>query len=94
MPSSSPTGSSAGTTSATALADYETSRRPRAEAVLKMSRCADKAAQLASPLGCRLRNAFVRWLPERAQRRQSSCSSTTSSDRKLKRSAGRVLRLT
>ena len=55
---------------ATALADYETSRRPRAEAVLKMSRRADKAAQLASPLGCRLRNAFVRWLPERAQRRQ------------------------
>lgn len=54
----------------TALADYETIRRPRAEAVLKMSRRADKAAQLASPLGCRLRNALVRWLPERAQRRQ------------------------
>ena len=55
---------------ATALADYETIRRPRAEAVLKMSRRVDKAAQLASPLGCRLRNALVRWLPERAQRRQ------------------------
>jgi 2-polyprenyl-6-methoxyphenol hydroxylase-like FAD-dependent oxidoreductase len=53
-----------------ALAQYESSRRPRAEAVLKMSRRADKAAQLASPLGWRLRNTLVRWLPERAQRRQ------------------------
>jgi 2-polyprenyl-6-methoxyphenol hydroxylase-like FAD-dependent oxidoreductase len=55
---------------ATALADYEAIRRPRAEAVLKMSRRVDKAAQLASPLGWRLRNAIVRWLPDRAQRRQ------------------------
>ena len=54
----------------TALAEYEAIRRPRAEAVLKMSRRADKAAQLASPLGWRLRNAIVRRLPERAQRRQ------------------------
>jgi 2-polyprenyl-6-methoxyphenol hydroxylase-like FAD-dependent oxidoreductase len=53
-----------------ALAEYEAIRRPRAEAVLKISRRADKAAQLASPLGCRLRNALVRWLPDRAQRRQ------------------------
>jgi 2-polyprenyl-6-methoxyphenol hydroxylase-like FAD-dependent oxidoreductase len=54
----------------TALAEYEAIRRPRAEAVLKMSRRVDKAAQLASPLGWRLRNAIVRRLPERAQRRQ------------------------
>jgi 2-polyprenyl-6-methoxyphenol hydroxylase-like FAD-dependent oxidoreductase len=53
-----------------ALAEYEAIRQPRAEAVLKMSRRADKAAQLANPLGWRLRNALVRWLPERAQRRQ------------------------
>jgi 2-polyprenyl-6-methoxyphenol hydroxylase-like FAD-dependent oxidoreductase len=53
-----------------ALAEYEAIRRPRAEAVLKMSRRADKAAQLASPLGWRLRNALVRRLPERTQRRQ------------------------
>jgi 2-polyprenyl-6-methoxyphenol hydroxylase-like FAD-dependent oxidoreductase len=55
---------------AAALAEYEAIRRPRAEAVLKMSRRVDKAAQLASPLGWRLRNAIVRRLPERAQRRQ------------------------
>jgi 2-polyprenyl-6-methoxyphenol hydroxylase-like FAD-dependent oxidoreductase len=55
---------------ATALAEYEALRRPRAEAVLKLSRRVDKAAQLASPLGWRFRNALVRWLPERAQRRQ------------------------
>jgi 2-polyprenyl-6-methoxyphenol hydroxylase-like FAD-dependent oxidoreductase len=55
---------------ATALGDYEAIRRPRAEAVLKMSRRVDKAAQLAGPVGWRLRNAIVRGLPERAQRRQ------------------------
>ena len=53
-----------------ALAQFEAIRRPRADAVLRLSRRTDKAAQLASPLGCRLRNALVRWLPERAQRRQ------------------------
>jgi 2-polyprenyl-6-methoxyphenol hydroxylase-like FAD-dependent oxidoreductase len=53
-----------------ALADYERTRRPRTELVRKLSRRADKAAQLASPLGCRLRNAIVAHLPERAQRRQ------------------------
>jgi 2-polyprenyl-6-methoxyphenol hydroxylase-like FAD-dependent oxidoreductase len=53
-----------------ALAEYEASRRPRAELVLRMSRRVDKSAQLASPLGCRFRNALVRRLPERAQRRQ------------------------
>jgi 2-polyprenyl-6-methoxyphenol hydroxylase-like FAD-dependent oxidoreductase len=55
---------------AAALSEYEAIRRPRAEAVLKMSRRIDKAAQLASPLGWRLRNALVRRLPERAQSRQ------------------------
>ena len=53
-----------------AFAEYEAIRRPRAEAVLKMSRRADKAAQLSSALGCRVRNALVRRLPERTQRRQ------------------------
>jgi 2-polyprenyl-6-methoxyphenol hydroxylase-like FAD-dependent oxidoreductase len=53
-----------------ALAEYEAIRRSRADAVLKMSRRVDKAAQLANPLGWRLRNALVRWQPERAQRRQ------------------------
>jgi 2-polyprenyl-6-methoxyphenol hydroxylase-like FAD-dependent oxidoreductase len=55
---------------ATVLAEYEAIRRPRAEAVLKLSRRVDKTAQLASPLGSRLRNAIVRRLPEQAQRRQ------------------------
>jgi 2-polyprenyl-6-methoxyphenol hydroxylase-like FAD-dependent oxidoreductase len=53
-----------------AFAEYEAIRRPRAEAVLKMSRRVDKAAQLASPVGWRLRNALLRRLPARAQRRQ------------------------
>jgi hypothetical protein len=35
-----------------------------------MSRRADKAAQLATRIGWRLRNALVRRLPERPQRRQ------------------------
>jgi hypothetical protein len=35
-----------------------------------MSRRVDRAAQLADPLGGRIRNAVVRRLPERAQRRQ------------------------
>ena len=52
------------------LARYESFRRPRSDAVLKMSRRVDKAAQLASPLACRLRNAIVRRTPERAHRRQ------------------------
>jgi 2-polyprenyl-6-methoxyphenol hydroxylase-like FAD-dependent oxidoreductase len=55
---------------ATALREYEAIRRPRAEAVLTLSRRVDKAAQLASPLGWRFRNAIVRWQPERAHRRQ------------------------
>jgi 2-polyprenyl-6-methoxyphenol hydroxylase-like FAD-dependent oxidoreductase len=55
---------------ATALGEYEAIRRPRTEAVLKLSRRIDKAAQLASPLGWRFRNAIVSRLPERAQRRQ------------------------
>src|SRR5262249_12324260 len=44
---------------AAALADYESIRRPRTRAVLKLSRRADRAGQLASPLGCRLRNTIV-----------------------------------
>jgi 2-polyprenyl-6-methoxyphenol hydroxylase-like FAD-dependent oxidoreductase len=53
-----------------ALGEYESIRRPRAEAVLKMSRRADKAAQLESAVGWRLRNVIVRRLPQRVQRRQ------------------------
>jgi 2-polyprenyl-6-methoxyphenol hydroxylase-like FAD-dependent oxidoreductase len=53
-----------------ALHEYESARRSRTERVLKLSRRADRAAQLASPLACRLRNAAVRHMPERAQRRQ------------------------
>jgi 2-polyprenyl-6-methoxyphenol hydroxylase-like FAD-dependent oxidoreductase len=55
---------------ATALGEYEAIRRPRAEAVLKLSRRVDKAAQLASPLGWRFRNGIVRLLPDRVQSRQ------------------------
>jgi 2-polyprenyl-6-methoxyphenol hydroxylase-like FAD-dependent oxidoreductase len=54
----------------TALGEYEAIRRPRAEAVLNLSRRIDKAAQLTSPLGWRVRNAVLRRLPERTQRRQ------------------------
>jgi 2-polyprenyl-6-methoxyphenol hydroxylase-like FAD-dependent oxidoreductase len=54
----------------TALAEYETIRRPRASAVLKQSRRVDRAAQLENPLGWRLRNGLVRSLPQRFQRRQ------------------------
>ena len=60
-----PEGDPAGT-----LAEYEAIRRPRTDSVLKMSRRADRAAQLASPIGCRLRNAAVRLMPAGAQRRQ------------------------
>jgi 2-polyprenyl-6-methoxyphenol hydroxylase-like FAD-dependent oxidoreductase len=55
---------------AAAFGTYESIRRPRAEAVVKMSRRADRTAQLASQLGCRLRNAAVRRMPKRAQRHQ------------------------
>src|SRR5262245_13746329 len=55
---------------AAALAEYEATRRPRTRAVLKLSRRADRAGQLASPLGCRLRNSTVARLPQRVQWRQ------------------------
>jgi 2-polyprenyl-6-methoxyphenol hydroxylase-like FAD-dependent oxidoreductase len=55
---------------ATVLDEYEAIRRPRTQAVLKLSRRADRAAQLANPLGWRLRNAVVRRLPDSSQRRQ------------------------
>jgi 2-polyprenyl-6-methoxyphenol hydroxylase-like FAD-dependent oxidoreductase len=66
-----------------ALADYETIRRPRAELVLKTSRRVNRAAQLASPLAWRFRNALVRRLPERAQRRQLEPLVATNSDHGL-----------
>jgi 2-polyprenyl-6-methoxyphenol hydroxylase-like FAD-dependent oxidoreductase len=53
---------------AAAVADYESIRRPRTETVLKLSLRVDRVAQLASPLGCRLRNALVRRVPERGRR--------------------------
>ena len=55
---------------ASALRDYESVRRPRVKRVLKLSRRADRAAQMASPVGWRLRNAVVRRMSARAQRRQ------------------------
>jgi 2-polyprenyl-6-methoxyphenol hydroxylase-like FAD-dependent oxidoreductase len=53
-----------------ALSSYEAVRRPRAELALRLARQADRAAQLAHPLACRIRNAVVSRLPSRAQRRQ------------------------
>jgi 2-polyprenyl-6-methoxyphenol hydroxylase-like FAD-dependent oxidoreductase len=55
---------------AAGLARYESIRRPRVERVLKLSRRADSAAQLASPLGTRLRNLAVRRTPPRLSARQ------------------------
>ena len=52
------------------LAEYEAIRRPRAEGALKMSRRADRLAQLSNPVGRRLRNGAVRLIPAGAQRRQ------------------------
>jgi 2-polyprenyl-6-methoxyphenol hydroxylase-like FAD-dependent oxidoreductase len=51
-----------------ALAAYEVIRRPRATAVQVISRRVDAIAQLDSPLGCRIRNAAVRAVPDRLQR--------------------------
>jgi 2-polyprenyl-6-methoxyphenol hydroxylase-like FAD-dependent oxidoreductase len=53
-----------------ALARYESARRPRAELTQRLSRQADRAAQLASPLGCRLRNAIASHAPAKIRRRQ------------------------
>ena len=53
-----------------ALDRYESIRRPRVELTLKLSRRADRAAQLTSPIGRRMRNLLVRRLPASAQRRQ------------------------
>jgi 2-polyprenyl-6-methoxyphenol hydroxylase-like FAD-dependent oxidoreductase len=53
-----------------ALARYESIRRPRAELTLALSRRADRAAQLSSPLGRRVRNLVARRLPARVQQRQ------------------------
>jgi 2-polyprenyl-6-methoxyphenol hydroxylase-like FAD-dependent oxidoreductase len=50
-----------------ALTRYESIRRPRAELTLKLSRRVDRAAQLANPLGCRLRDALVKHTPQRVQ---------------------------
>ena len=53
-----------------ALARYESIRRPRAELAQRLSRRADRAAQLANPLACRLRNAIASHIPPDLQRRQ------------------------
>jgi 2-polyprenyl-6-methoxyphenol hydroxylase-like FAD-dependent oxidoreductase len=53
-----------------ALERYESARRPRAELTQRLSRQADRAAQLASPLGCRLRNAIASHAPAKIRRRQ------------------------
>jgi 2-polyprenyl-6-methoxyphenol hydroxylase-like FAD-dependent oxidoreductase len=54
----------------TGLVRYESTRRPRAELALKLSRRLDAAAQLANPIACRVRNALTRSTPQRLQRRQ------------------------
>jgi 2-polyprenyl-6-methoxyphenol hydroxylase-like FAD-dependent oxidoreductase len=53
-----------------ALAEYERRRRPRTKTILKLSRRADTAGQLEGKMRTRLRNALVRNLPARVQRRQ------------------------
>jgi 2-polyprenyl-6-methoxyphenol hydroxylase-like FAD-dependent oxidoreductase len=52
------------------LVRYESIRRPRAALALKLSRRVDAAAQLANPIGCRVRNALASRTPQRIQRRQ------------------------
>jgi 2-polyprenyl-6-methoxyphenol hydroxylase-like FAD-dependent oxidoreductase len=53
-----------------ALARYESIRRPGAVLTLKLSRQADRAAQLRSPIACRIRNVLANHIPQRVQRRQ------------------------
>ena len=53
-----------------ALERYEAARRPRAELALKLSRRADRIAQLATPIACALRNALAARTPASVQRRQ------------------------
>jgi 2-polyprenyl-6-methoxyphenol hydroxylase-like FAD-dependent oxidoreductase len=53
-----------------ALERYEAIRRPRAELALKLSRQADRVAQLDNPAVCRVRDAVARLTPERLQRRR------------------------
>jgi 2-polyprenyl-6-methoxyphenol hydroxylase-like FAD-dependent oxidoreductase len=55
---------------AAGLASYEAIRRQRIELVLKLSRRADRAAQLTNPLARRLRNLAVRRTPPQVQARQ------------------------
>ena len=69
-----PTGWRAGADLTSALREYESIRRPRAKRVLKLSRRADRAAQLANPLGWRLRNALARRTPARSSGGNSSRS--------------------
>jgi len=54
----------------TALERYESTRRPGAAVALKRSRQADRAAQIANPPACRLRNWLVAHAPEHIQRQQ------------------------
>ena len=53
-----------------ALERYEAARRPRAELALKLSRRADRIAQLATPIACALRNALAARTPASVQRRR------------------------
>ena len=48
--------------------ENESIRRPHTDTVPRLSVRVDRLAQLASPIGCRLRNAVVRRVPERARR--------------------------
>jgi hypothetical protein len=53
--------------------ENESIRRPRTDTVLRLSVRVDRLAQLASPIGCRPRNAVVRRVPERARRPKGRC---------------------
>jgi 2-polyprenyl-6-methoxyphenol hydroxylase-like FAD-dependent oxidoreductase len=47
------------------LRSYERRRVPRANAVVRASRQAGRAAEIRSPIGARLRDAVVKALPDR-----------------------------
>jgi 2-polyprenyl-6-methoxyphenol hydroxylase-like FAD-dependent oxidoreductase len=53
-----------------ALREYEAARIPRTTMIVRRSWQLGRVAQLSSPLACRLRDAVVKAMPPRVQRRQ------------------------
>ena len=53
-----------------ALAEYQTLRRPRTEAIVRKSRRVGRIAQLANPVAVGIRDAIVRLVPARTQAAQ------------------------